>query len=101
MVKYILFKLVISYSNQKNVKSGVSALSSTSSSFGTVVANGKFDTQSNGIDESLKLKALAEEEEAINKFKVNILLFWFCHFKLVIFNSLTSYSSFLFVIYCH
>ena len=73
----VALKLVVSYSNQKNVKSGVSALSSTSSSFGTVVANGKFDTQSNGIDESLKLKALAEEEEAINKFKVNNLLLWF------------------------
>ncbi|KAK9743515.1 GAF domain [Popillia japonica] len=54
-------------SNQKNVRSGVSALSSTSSSFGTVVANGRFDSQ-NGIDESLKLKVLAEEEEAINQF---------------------------------
>ncbi|KRT86356.1 hypothetical protein AMK59_2013 [Oryctes borbonicus] len=54
-------------SNQRNVRSGVSALSSTSSSFGTVVASGRFDSQ-NGIDESLKLKVLAEEEEAINQF---------------------------------
>lgn len=54
-------------SNQKNVRSGVSALSSTSSSFGTVVANGRLDSQ-NGIDESLKLKVLAEEEAAINQF---------------------------------
>nr|CAI5836928.1 unnamed protein product [Callosobruchus analis] len=55
-------------SNQKNVKSGVTALSSTSNAFGNVVANGRFDT-SNGIDENLKLQILAEEEAAINRFK--------------------------------
>jgi hypothetical protein len=57
-------------SNQKNVKSGVSALSSTSNAFGNVVANGRFDTPANGIDENLKLQALAEEEAAMNQFKV-------------------------------
>nr|CAI5836927.1 unnamed protein product [Callosobruchus analis] len=57
-----------SSSNQKNVKSGVTALSSTSNAFGNVVANGRFDT-SNGIDENLKLQILAEEEAAINRFK--------------------------------
>ncbi|XP_071053271.1 phosphatidylinositol-binding clathrin assembly protein LAP-like isoform X2 [Onthophagus taurus] len=56
----------ITTSNQKNVRSGVSALSSTSSSFGA--ANGRLDSHGNGIDESLKLKALQEEEEAINQF---------------------------------
>ncbi|VEN40309.1 unnamed protein product [Callosobruchus maculatus] len=55
-------------SNQKNVKSGVTALSSTSNAFGNVVANGRFDT-SNGIDENLKLQILAEEEAAMNQFK--------------------------------
>lgn len=59
-------------SNQKNVKSGVSALSSTSNAFGNVAANGRFDTPSNGIDESLKLQVLAEEEAAMNQFKVKI-----------------------------
>lgn len=58
-------------SHQKNVKSGVTALSSTSSAFGTV-ANSKFDNLSNGIDENLKLQALAEEEAAMNQFKVNL-----------------------------
>nr|CAH7714945.1 unnamed protein product [Callosobruchus chinensis] len=47
-----------STSNQKNVKSGVTALSSTSNAFG------------NGIDENLKLQILAEEEAAMNQFKV-------------------------------
>ncbi|RZC41018.1 phosphatidylinositol-binding clathrin assembly protein LAP-like, partial [Asbolus verrucosus] len=56
-------------SNQKNVKSGVTALSSTSNAFGNVVANGRFDTPANGIDENLKLQVLAEEEAAMNQFK--------------------------------
>lgn len=61
-----------STSNQKNVKSGVSALSSTSNAFGNVVANGRFDTPANGIDETLKLQALAEEEAAMNQFKSKV-----------------------------
>ncbi|KAJ3663110.1 hypothetical protein Zmor_007419 [Zophobas morio] len=61
-----------STSNQKNVKSGVTALSSTSNAFGNVVANGRFDTPSNGIDESLKLQVLAEEEAAMNQFKSKV-----------------------------
>ncbi|XP_017775107.1 PREDICTED: phosphatidylinositol-binding clathrin assembly protein LAP-like isoform X2 [Nicrophorus vespilloides] len=60
-----------SQSNQKNVRSAVTALSSTSSSFGTIVANGRFDTQ-NGIDENLKLQVLAEEEAAMNQFKTKV-----------------------------
>lgn len=60
------------YSNQKNVKSGVSALSSTSNAFGNVVANGRFDAPANGIDESLKLQVLAEEEAAMNQFKSKV-----------------------------
>ncbi|KAJ8931322.1 hypothetical protein NQ314_015777 [Rhamnusium bicolor] len=59
-------------SNQKNIKSGVSALSSTSNAFGNVVANGRFDTPPNGIDENLKLQILAEEEAAMNQFKVTL-----------------------------
>jgi len=59
-------------SNQKNVKSGVSALSSTSSSFGTAAASAKFDQHTNGIDEGMKAQALAEEEAAMNQYKVYI-----------------------------
>ncbi|KAJ8925125.1 hypothetical protein NQ315_001307 [Exocentrus adspersus] len=61
-----------SNSNQKNVKSGVSALSTTSNAFGNVVANGRFDTPPNGIDENLKLQILAEEEAAMNQFKAKV-----------------------------
>ncbi|CAH1110244.1 unnamed protein product [Psylliodes chrysocephalus] len=60
-----------SASNQKNVKSGVSALSTTSNAFGNVVANARFDS-SNGIDEQLKLQLLAEEEAAMNQFKSKV-----------------------------
>ncbi|XP_032593677.1 phosphatidylinositol-binding clathrin assembly protein LAP isoform X7 [Drosophila grimshawi] len=51
-----------------NVKSAVSALSSTSSAFGTAAASSKFDT-TNGIDEQLKAQVLAEEEAAMNQYK--------------------------------
>ena len=64
-------KLRNNISNQKYVKSGVNALSSTSSSFGTAVASTKFDAGTNGIDESIKAQALAEEEAAMNQYKVN------------------------------
>lgn len=57
-------------SNQRNVKSAVSALSSTSSAFGTAAASTKFDT-TNGIDEQLKAQVLAEEEAAMNQYKVS------------------------------
>ncbi|XP_036321781.1 phosphatidylinositol-binding clathrin assembly protein LAP [Rhagoletis pomonella] len=57
-----------SASNQKNFKSAVTALSSTSSSFGTAAASSKFDT-TNGIDEQLKAQVLAEEEAAMNQYK--------------------------------
>ncbi|XP_055690928.1 phosphatidylinositol-binding clathrin assembly protein LAP isoform X8 [Lutzomyia longipalpis] len=59
-------------SNQKNVKSGVSALSSTSSSFGTAAASARFDNHTNGIDEALKAQALAEEEAAMNQYKSKV-----------------------------
>ncbi|KAG5681449.1 hypothetical protein PVAND_010884 [Polypedilum vanderplanki] len=59
-------------SNQKNVKSGVSALSSTSSSFGTAAASAKFDSHTNGIDESTKAQALAEEEAAMSQYKSKV-----------------------------
>lgn len=59
--------------NQKNVKSGVTALSSTSSSFGTAAASTKFDNPTNGsIDESLKAQVLAEEEAAMNQYKSKV-----------------------------
>ncbi|XP_073827890.1 phosphatidylinositol-binding clathrin assembly protein lap isoform X45 [Musca autumnalis] len=57
--------------NQKNVKSAVSALSSTSTSFGTAAASSKFDT-TNGIDEQLKAQALADEEAAMNQYKSKV-----------------------------
>lgn len=57
-------------SNQRNIKSGVSALSSTSSSFGTAAASTKFENTSNGIDDAVKAQALAEEEAMMNQFKV-------------------------------
>ncbi|XP_037925038.1 phosphatidylinositol-binding clathrin assembly protein LAP isoform X3 [Hermetia illucens] len=60
-----------SASNQKNVKSGVSALSSTSSSFGTAAASTRFDSHTNGIDETIKAQALAEEEAAMNQYKAS------------------------------
>ncbi|XP_076272860.1 phosphatidylinositol-binding clathrin assembly protein LAP-like isoform X6 [Rhynchophorus ferrugineus] len=60
-----------SSSNQKNVKSGVTALSSTSNAFGTAASSSKFDSL-NGIDENLKQKALAEEEAAMNQFKSKV-----------------------------
>lgn len=59
-------------SNQRNIKSGVSALSSTSSSFGTAAASTKFENTSNGIDDAVRAQALAEEEAMMNQFKVTI-----------------------------
>lgn len=58
-----------SANNQRNIKSGVTALSSTSSAFGTAATNGRLDAATNGIDESLKQQVLAEEEAAINQYK--------------------------------
>lgn len=51
--------------NQKNLKSGVSALSSTSNAFGTAASN----TQ---IDETLKQQVVAEEEAAMNQYKAKV-----------------------------
>lgn len=68
---YDLLHLICWRSYQRtNVKSAVSALSSTSSAFGTAAASSKFDT-SNGIDEQLKAQVLAEEEAAMNQYKVS------------------------------
>jgi hypothetical protein len=52
----------------------VSALSSTSTAFGTAAANARLDSHTNGIDESLKQQVLAEEEAAMNQYKVFIFL---------------------------
>ncbi|XP_017056852.1 phosphatidylinositol-binding clathrin assembly protein LAP isoform X2 [Drosophila ficusphila] len=60
-----------SSSHQRNVKSAVTALSSTSSAFGTAAASSKFDT-TNGIDEQLKAQVLAEEEAAMNQYKSKV-----------------------------
>ncbi|XP_017083462.1 phosphatidylinositol-binding clathrin assembly protein LAP isoform X11 [Drosophila eugracilis] len=60
-----------SSSNQRNVKSAVTALSSTSSAFGTAAASSKFDN-TNGIDEQLKAQVLAEEEAAMNQYKSKV-----------------------------
>lgn len=65
MINFTIYKS----SNKKNVKSGVTALSSTSSAFGTAAASSKFDA-TNGIDEQLKAQALADEEAAMNQYKV-------------------------------
>lgn len=40
------------------------------SAFGAAATNGKTESQSNGIDEQVKQQILAEEEAAINQFKV-------------------------------
>lgn len=62
-----------SANNQRNIKSGVTALSSTSSSFGTAAASTKFDNPSNGsIDDNLKAQVLAEEEAAMNQYKSKV-----------------------------
>lgn len=52
-------------SNQKNVKTGVSALANTSNAFGSAANN----TQ---IDETLKQAAVAEEEAALSKYKASV-----------------------------
>ncbi|XP_018320938.1 phosphatidylinositol-binding clathrin assembly protein LAP [Agrilus planipennis] len=52
-------------SNQKNLKSGVSALSTTSNAFGSVANN-------NQLDDTTKQAALAEEEAAMNKYKSSV-----------------------------
>lgn len=52
----------------------MNALSSTSSSFGTAAASAKFDSHANGvIDDAIKAQALAEEEAAMNQYKVHII----------------------------
>lgn len=62
-----------SASNRTNVKSGVSALSSTSTAFGTVASNARLDQAGNGhIDETLRQQALAEEEAVLNQYKSKI-----------------------------
>lgn len=59
-------------SNRTNVKSGVSALSSTSTAFGTAASNARLEQTGNGhIDEALRQQALAEEEAAMNQYKVS------------------------------
>lgn len=51
--------------NQKNIKTGVSALSSTSNAFGSAARNAQ-------IDETVKQAAMAEEEAALSKYKANV-----------------------------
>lgn len=59
------------HNQENNVKSAVYALSSTSSSFGTAAASGRFDAHGNGIDDAVKAQALAEEEAAMNQYRVS------------------------------
>ncbi|XP_051162125.1 phosphatidylinositol-binding clathrin assembly protein LAP isoform X6 [Leptopilina boulardi] len=62
-----------SASNRTNVKSGVSALSSTSTAFGTAASNQRLEHTGNGhIDEALRQQALAEEEAAMNQYKAKV-----------------------------
>ncbi|KAG8317842.1 hypothetical protein J6590_018237 [Homalodisca vitripennis] len=51
-------------SHRTDVKSGVSALSSTSTAFGSAAQ------QAEGMEESLRQQALADEEAAMNIYKV-------------------------------
>ncbi|KAF2903215.1 hypothetical protein ILUMI_02972 [Ignelater luminosus] len=44
----------------------------SSNAFGTVVANGRLDSHTNGIDEQVKQQVLAEEEAAMNQFKSKV-----------------------------
>ncbi|KAL0819212.1 hypothetical protein ABMA28_008462 [Loxostege sticticalis] len=64
-------------SAQKNVASVMGALSSTSSSFGNVAASSRLDNANGAsalfIDDTLKQQALAEEEAAMNQYKVHLL----------------------------
>ncbi|XP_041983323.1 phosphatidylinositol-binding clathrin assembly protein LAP isoform X3 [Aricia agestis] len=55
---------------QKNVASVMGALSSTSSSFGNAAASARLDNGQLFIDDSLKQQALAEEEAAMNQYKM-------------------------------
>lgn len=55
-----------SASHRTDVKSGVSALSTTSTSFGSAAQ------QAEGVEESLRQQALAEEEAAINHYKSKV-----------------------------
>ncbi|XP_032454652.1 phosphatidylinositol-binding clathrin assembly protein LAP isoform X37 [Nasonia vitripennis] len=62
-----------SASNRTNVKSGVSALSSTSTAFGTAASNQRLEQTGNGhIDEALRQQALAEEEAVMNQYKAKV-----------------------------
>ncbi|XP_011498204.1 PREDICTED: phosphatidylinositol-binding clathrin assembly protein LAP isoform X6 [Ceratosolen solmsi marchali] len=60
-------------SNRTNVKSGVSALYSTSTAFGTAASNQRLENTGNGhIDEALRQQALAEEEAVMNQYKAKV-----------------------------
>ncbi|XP_011498209.1 PREDICTED: phosphatidylinositol-binding clathrin assembly protein LAP isoform X10 [Ceratosolen solmsi marchali] len=62
-----------SASNRTNVKSGVSALYSTSTAFGTAASNQRLENTGNGhIDEALRQQALAEEEAVMNQYKAKV-----------------------------
>lgn len=65
LFSFLFLSLILSYSTHRtDVKTGVSALSSTSSSFGTIAQ------QADGFEESLKQAVLAEEEAVLNQYKV-------------------------------
>lgn len=52
----------------------MSALSSTSTAFGTAASNQRLEHTGNGhIDEALRQQALAEEEAAMNQYKVRLI----------------------------
>ncbi|KAK3926190.1 Phosphatidylinositol-binding clathrin assembly protein LAP, partial [Frankliniella fusca] len=59
-------------SARTNVKSGVSALSSTSSAFGTAASSARLDEHGGQIDEALRRQVLAEEEAAMNQYKAKV-----------------------------
>lgn len=63
-------------SHRTNVKSGVSVLSSTSTAFGTAASNANLGNTGNGhIDDAVRQQALADEEAAMNQYKVLLLVY--------------------------
>lgn len=77
-------------SNRTNVKSGVSALSSTSTAFGTAASNQRLEQTGNGhIDEALRQQALAEEEAVLNQYKVTGSSFSFSSLVLLFFYTIS------------
>ena len=86
-------------SNRTNVKSGVSALSSTSTAFGTAASNQRLESTGNGhIDEALRQQALAEEEAVMNQYKVTRLIICI-EFKILAIKRFSPVPKFI-ILFC-